>query len=299
MTHGHLASGPAPAGSPAGHRKSVIALVIYVILIGLLIIVIDVLHAPPGWQAVAALVVAGAGTVALGWASPDRLNALGNGVAVVALVAAYALATHGSQTATAQKPQPTAPALCPHTQAPMAVVQTEDPVPQGNPGTTTGLGAAHIDNVIALDGSADIQGSVGVHKFETVCLTVSEYPAAGRQLWLIQRLKIPDHNGTYYNLYYVIGALSDPAHISYYGVPLDGKCNSQTTGDRHTLFVMSAPASAASELWANYTARLNNMNTDCNTAYNKPQPACPPATTLRRNRRCHLALAGDNTRRTT
>lgn len=275
MTHGQPTSGPAPAGSATGHRKSVIALVIYVVLIGLLIIVIDVLHAPPGWQAVAALVVAGAGTVALGWASPDRLNALGNGVAVVGLVATYALATHGSQTAAAQALQPTAPALCPHTQAPMALVQTENPVPQGNPGTTKGLGAAHIDNVIAFDGSADIQGSVGIHKFETVCLTVSQYPAAGRQLWLIQRLRIPDENGTYYNLYYVVGALSDPVPISYYGVPVDGKCNSQTTGDRHTFFVISAPASAASELWASYSARLNNMNTECNTVYNTPRRSLP------------------------
>ena len=194
---------------------------------------------------------------------------------MVVLVATYALATHESQTVTAQRPQLNAPALCPHTQAPMALVQTDDPVPQGNPGTTKGLGAAHIDNVIALDGSADIQGSVGVHKFETVCLTVSEYPAAGRQLWLIQRLRIPDSNGTYYDLYYVVAALSDPARISYFGVPVDGKCNSQTTGDRHTFFVMSAPAGAASELWANYTARLNNMNTDCNTVYNTPQRSLP------------------------
>ncbi|MGD0702661.1 MAG: hypothetical protein ABSA02_22605 [Trebonia sp.] len=157
----------------------------------------------------------------------------------------------------------------------MALVPADDPVPQGNPSAMTGLGDAHIDNVIALDGSADIQGSVGVHKFETVCLTVFKYPAAGRQLWLIQRLRVQDDNGTYYNLFYVVGALSDPSPIRYYGVPVDGICNSQATGDRHTIFVISAPASAASELWANYTARLNSLNTDCNPAYDTHRRSLP------------------------
>jgi hypothetical protein len=273
MTHGQSASEPAPGGPPAGRRKRVIALVTYLILIALLIIVIAVLHAPPGWQAVAAVVVAGVGALALRSASPDGLNALGAGVAVVGLVATYALTTQESQTA--HRPQPTAPALCPHTQEPMALVPADDPVPQGNPSTMSGLGAAHIDNVIALDGSADIQGSVGVHKFETVCLTVFKYPAAGRQLWLIQRLRVQDDDGTYYNLFYVVGALSDPSPVRYYGVPVDGICNAQATGDRHTFFIVSAPASAASELWANYTARLNSLNTDCNPEYDTHRRSLP------------------------
>src|SRR4029077_20291404 len=69
------------------------------------------------------------------------------------------------------------PVKCPDTLNPMALVQTEYPVPNSHPMSTAGLGAAHIDNAIAPDGSMDVR------RFETVCLTVHKYPAAGRQLW--------------------------------------------------------------------------------------------------------------------
>jgi hypothetical protein len=249
-------SGGAP--EPVARYKQAVALVTYLILIAGLIIVIDVLHAAAGWQATAAVAVAGAGALILHWAFPGGINAVSAAVAVAGLIAAHSLLAQSSPL--------TAPARCPHTQEPEALVGVHDPVPQGHPSSMI----AHIDNVIALDGSANVQ------KFETVCLTVSDSPAAGRQLWLIQRLRLQDDNGAYYDLFYVLGALPDPSPVRHYGVAVDGHCDSQTTGDRYTLFVISAPASAAAGLWANYNARLNSLDTDCNTAYDENRQTLPP-----------------------
>lgn len=261
MAHVKPTPGTTPGGTSVSKQKKAVALVIYLILIAGLIIVIDVLHASPGLQATGAVAAAGVGTLVLNWAFPTWINAVGAAVAVVGLVAAHSLTTQASQLA--------APARCPHTLAPMALVQADHPVANSHPSTTIGRGAAHIDNVIAPDGSANVS------KFETVCLTVSRYPAAGRQLWLILRLRERGANGTFYDLFYVVGALSDPYPGRYYSVAVDRHCSSQSTGDRHTLFVISAPASAAAGLWANYNARLSSLNSDCNTAYDGQRHSLP------------------------
>jgi hypothetical protein len=226
-----------------------------------------VLQAPPAWQAAAAGVVALIGTLVLHWAFPMVIPAVGAAVPVAALFWAQSSATQNPPPP--QTPQVTVPARCPHTQDPMALVQVKDPVPQVHPSSITGLGVAHIDNVIALNGSSRVQ------KFETVCLTVSQYPTNGRQLWLVLRLKSPNNKGGYDNLFYVVGALSDPSPGRYYSVAVDRHCSSQSAGDRHTLFVMSAPASSAAGLWENYNARLSSLNSDCNTAYDGQRHRLP------------------------
>jgi hypothetical protein len=258
-----MARTPATAtgGAPASGKKKIAALGVYLVLVAGLILVVNVLNAPAGWQAIAAAVVVLIGTLVLHWAFPTVIPAVGAAVTVAALFAAHSVTT--------QTPQLTAPARCPHTLEPMALVQNNDPVPQGHPGTTIGLGAAHIDNVIALDGSATVS------KYETVCLTVTKPSTAGRQLWLILRLREHGDNGTFYNLFYVVGALSNPAPVRYFSVPVDRHCSSQSTGDRHTLFVMSAPASAAARLWTNYNARLNSLNSVCNTVYDGQRQRLP------------------------
>ena len=149
-------------------------------------------------------------------------------------------------------------AKCPDTLRPMALVQTPYPVANSHPVSTGGLGSAHIDNVIAPDGSANVK------KFETVCLTVLKYPAASRQLWLILRIREPAANGgNPYDLYFVVSALADP-FPGRYSVAVDRSCTALTAGQRHTLFVISAPASAAPGLWHNYNAWLRSLNTNCN-----------------------------------
>jgi hypothetical protein len=149
------------------------------------------------------------------------------------------------------------PAKCPDTLNPMALVQTQHPVANSHPASTSGLGAAHIDNVIAPDGSANVK------KFETVCLTVQKYPAANRQLWLILRLREPSATGDPYDLYFVVGGLADPSP-GRYSVAVDRSCTSLSAGQRHTLFVISAPPSADAALWGNYNTWLHSLNTDCN-----------------------------------
>ena len=149
------------------------------------------------------------------------------------------------------------PAKCPDTLSPIALAQVQDPVLNSHPASTAGLGAVHIDNVTAPDGSANVK------KFETVCLTVKKYPAADRQLWLILRLRETDDNGRPYDLYYVVSALTDPTP-GRYSAAIDRSCTSQTTGQRHTLFVISAPPAASASLWQNYNAWLQGLNTNCN-----------------------------------
>lgn len=190
------------------------------------------------------------------------------GLAVVAIsaIAGTILGIHAATVGRTQSPteKPVTrtvhvpPTRCPDTLKPMALVQTPDPVANGSPVNTANLGAAHIDNVIAPDGSTNVK------KFETVCLTVQKYPAAGRQLWLILRIREPTANGSKpYDLYFVVSALADP-FPGRYSVAVDRSCSALTAGQRHTLFVISAPVRAATGLWNNYNAWLHSLNTDCN-----------------------------------
>ena len=233
---------------------------------------IYVFHAPQIVQAAVAVVAAGLGAFVLYQVFPAGITALATAIAATAAVVGFILLPPQTVVRIIQGPIHIGPGLpdpkivyappakCPDTLNPMALVQTEYPVPNSHPMSTAGLGAAHIDNVIAPDGSMDVR------KFETVCLTVHKYPAAGRQLWLILRLREPDENGGFYNLYFVVSALTDP-FAGRYGVAVDRSCSSLSKGDRHTLFVISAPASATTGLWNNYNAWLHSLNTDCNTKY--------------------------------
>jgi hypothetical protein len=257
----------APGNGPTSIRRPVIAIVICCILAAVLIMTIYVFHAPQVVQATVAAIAAGLGASVLQWAFPGGVTAVAATVAVVGLIWGHPQAVQ-EPTHTATRTVHVPPAKCPQTLSPMALVQTENPVVNSHPKSTNGLGGAHIDNVIALDGSVNVQ------KYETVCFTVFKYPAAGRQLWLILRLREPDDNGKFYDLFYVVGGLADPSP-GRYSVAVDRSCTSQYKGDRHTLFVMSTPASATGELWANYNARLNSQNTDCNTKYDGQRHSLP------------------------
>jgi len=247
----------APGNPPVNNRRA-IAIVICGVLAAALIMTIYAFHAPQGVQATAAVIATGLGGAVLHWAFPGGVAAVAATAAVIALIWGHPQ-TVQAPARTVTRIMHVPPAKCPHTLNPMALVQTEYKVPNSHPKSTDGLGTAHIDNVIAPDGSET------VHKFETVCLTVQSYPAADRRLWLILRLREPGENGSFYDLYFVVSALSDP-FPGPYSVAVDRSCSSLSTGDRHTLFVMSAPASAATGLWNNYNAWLHSLNTDCNTS---------------------------------
>jgi hypothetical protein len=251
-------------------RRAITAIVICCILAAALITTIYVFHAPQVVQAAVAVVAAGLGAFVLYRAFPAGVTAIATAIAATVAVVGLILLPPQTVVRIVQWPIPIVPRLtnpkivyappvkCPNTLNPMALVQTEYQVPNSHPISTGGLGTAHIDNVIAPDGSANVR------KFETVCLTVKKYPAADRQLWLILRLREPGENGTFYNLYFVVSALSDP-FAGRYSVAVDRSCSSLSKCDRHTLFVISAPTGAATGLWQNYNAWLHSLNTDCNT----------------------------------
>lgn len=250
-------------------REKVAALTACGLVAAGLIVVIYVFHAPSGVQSAAAIIAAALGATVLQRAFPGALSALAATVAVVALVLPHSAQSQVKieprvkvepivQTRTVQAP----PANCPHTQNPIGQVRTDYPVENSHPASTSGLGAAHIDNVIAPDGSPDIK------KYETVCITVQRYPTGDRQLWLMLRLREPAGGNRFYDLFYVVGALPDPLP-GRYPIAIDRSCSALTTGDRHTLFVISAPASDNAVLWADYSARLDEIdNGACNSNVN-------------------------------
>ena len=158
-------------------------------------------------------------------------------------------------------------APCPHSAAPMALVVTEDPIVTPPPHVRGQLGQAHIDSVIAPNGSAKVA------KREKVCITVRKYPDHHRALWLVLRLRLPVQNPTY-QLFYAVGALSNPAP-GRYSISVDRSCSSLTSGERHTLVVVSADTEASQQLWSNYNARIHSK---CQTVYDKYRHQLPSGT---------------------
>ena len=261
----------ASGSAPVSMRKAIAAVAICCVLAAALIMTIYVLRSPQVVQAAVAVAAAGLGAFVLYRVFPAGVTALATAIAATVAVVGLILLPPQTVVRIIQGPIPipglpdpkvvyAPPVKCPGTLNPMALVQTEYPVPKSHPMSTVGLGAAHIDNVIAPDGLANVR------KFETVCLTVQEYPAADRQLWLILRLREPGQNGSFYDLYFVVSALTDP-FPGRYSIAVDRSCSSLSKGDRHTLFVISAPAGATAGLWNNYNAWLHSLNTDCNTKY--------------------------------
>ena len=141
-------------------------------------------------------------------------------------------------------------APCPHSDKPMALIASDDTIPTPPRNPHGELGLAHIDNVIAPDGSSNVA------KQEKVCITITKYPARGRSLWLVLRLHLPIGHPTY-QLFYAVGEFGDPAP-GRYSVSIDRSCTAMPSGSRHTLAVVSAPLQDSKQLWANYNARIRN-----------------------------------------
>jgi hypothetical protein len=141
-------------------------------------------------------------------------------------------------------------APCPRSDKPMALIASDDTIPTPPKNSGGQLGVAHIDNVIAPDGSANVV------KQEKVCITITKYPDRGRTLWLVLRLRLPVGHPTY-QLFYAVGELSDPAP-GRYSVSIDRSCTAMSSGSRHTLAVVSAPDQATKQLWTNYNDRIRN-----------------------------------------
>ena len=160
-------------------------------------------------------------------------------------------------------------ASCPNTDMPMALLASGDQIvnPSPPPQLRGQVGSAHIDNVIAPDGSAR------VGKQERVCVTINQYPSHGRTLWLILRLLQPLKNPTY-QLFYAVGELGDPVPGKY-SVDVDRSCTAMPSGSRHTLMVVSADTKATGQLWDNYNAR---RNAKCNPKYDPDRRSLPVGT---------------------
>jgi hypothetical protein len=194
--------------------------------------------------------------------------------AVVGAIATLTAALIGHQQGVnAASPRPTKTSIeykvwasCPNTDKPMALIASEDPIVTPNPPSQIRgeLGSAHIDNVIAPNGSAR------VGKQEKVCVTITRYPTSNHTLWLILRLRLPLKNPTY-QLFYAVGEFSDPASGKY-SVNIDRSCTAMPQGSRHTLVVVSADVMATRRLWDNYNARIYSK---CNPAYDPRRHALP------------------------
>src|ERR1700722_3345341 len=136
-------------------------------------------------------------------------------------------------------------APCPASQKPMAGYATIHPEPV-IAGLPASYGAAHIDSVIAPDGTADVTSQ------ELDCVTVTGEPAPGRTLWLVSRIEpalVPPQQP--YKLFFAIAALSNP-QPGQYSVRYTRGCSSAPRGSVHLLMVVSADPQQNRALWRNY-----------------------------------------------
>jgi hypothetical protein len=159
-------------------------------------------------------------------------------------------------------------APCPSSGRPMALLADSDAIASPPARLSGQLGAAHIDNVIAPDGSARVV------KREKVCVTITKYPARDRTLWLILRLRLPPGQHPTYQLFYAVGELGDPVP-GRYAVSIDRSCTAEPAGSRHTLLIVSAPRPATTLLWKNYNARIRS---NCSPVFDKYRHVLPPGT---------------------
>ena len=139
-------------------------------------------------------------------------------------------------------------APCPASRSPMAgrapdAADDPEPVSAGLPAS---YGTAHIDSVIAPDGTAHVTSQ------ELDCVTITGEPAPGRTLWLVSRIKpalVPPQQP--YKLFFAIAALSNPQR-GQYSVRYTRACSSAPPGSVHVLMVVSADPQQNRALWRNY-----------------------------------------------
>jgi hypothetical protein len=253
-----------PGTTPVSRWKIVGAILACSVLATVLILVVYVFRVPTAIQVAVSVTASIAGAIILYRAFPGIVTTVvpivGMTIALVGLVWVHPPASEGSQSSKTNTRTITLhdlPKPCPNTQRPIGMAPANSPVPQGVLSSTRGVGDANIDNVIAPDGTANI------HQREIVCLRVLKYPTDGRKLWLMIRIRFLNGNGSN-ELFFVAGALSDP-FPGRYSVYIDRSCSAQAL---HTLFIMSAPASATMSLWKLYNLRIDDIRSGCNPQAN-------------------------------
>jgi hypothetical protein len=150
-------------------------------------------------------------------------------------------------------------APCPASRNPMAGYAPvhAEPVRAGLPAS---YGIAHIDSVIAPDGTAHVT------RQELDCVTITGGPAPGRTLWLVSRIEptpVPPQQP--YKLFFAIAALSNPQR-GQYSVRYTRWCSSAPSGSVHVLMVVSADPQQNRALWRNYNEN-HTGNCDKGVAY--------------------------------
>ena len=137
-------------------------------------------------------------------------------------------------------------APCPASRSPMAGRAPATTRSQPAPAWPASYGTAHIDSVIAPDGTAHVTSQ------ELDCVTITGEPTPGRTLWLVSRIKpalVPPQQP--YKLFFAIAALSNPQR-GQYSVRYTRACSSAPPGSVHVLMVVSADPQQNRALWRNY-----------------------------------------------
>jgi len=136
-------------------------------------------------------------------------------------------------------------APCPHSKNPMAGRAPADPEP-ALLDLPHKYGKAHIDSVIAPDGTAHVRSQ------ELVCISTLRAPIPARTLWLVLRIEptvVPPQKA--YKLFFAEAQLGNP-HIGQHPVRVIRGCSSSARGSVHVLMVISADPLQNRKLWANY-----------------------------------------------
>ena len=145
-------------------------------------------------------------------------------------------------------------AACPRDRNPTAGRAPKDPEP--SPGFPVSYGRAHIDSVIAPNGSAEVRAQ------ELVCISMTAIPSPNRILWLVSRIEptpVPPQKP--YKLFFAIAQIGNPK-LGTYSVRYMRGCSSSPAGSVHTLMTVSADPLQNRKLWKDYDA---NHTGNCDT----------------------------------
>jgi hypothetical protein len=259
---GGMEGTPTPSTRTVSIPRRVALLSLCTVLITILILFVYVISIPEWGRICTELAVFSLGAAALTLAFPGNKQLLTVVAGIFTLVVTFPQSA-SIRTVTVNE----AWAACPNSDTPMALVTTKDPIVTPLPNTRGQLGQTHIDSIIAPNGSSNVT------KREKVCVTVQKYPDHHRALWLILRLRLPVQHPSY-QLFYAVGELSDPAPGKY-SISINRSCSSLTSGERHTLVIVSADATATQQLWNNYNARIHSK---CIPTYDKFRHHLPSGT---------------------
>jgi hypothetical protein len=146
-------------------------------------------------------------------------------------------------------------APCPASTEPLGSHPAANPDPVET-STPRWYGSAHIDSVIAPDGSAHITDK------ELACMTTMTSPSPARTLWLMLRIEPkPAPPLRNYKLYFAVGPISNP-RAARSALQVMRNCSSPTPGVAHVhmLMVVSVNEQQNRELWNDYN---HNLASNC------------------------------------